>query len=79
MVWVQLVKSWHDTSVDVCDVCGNLLIRRYWEFTSGGGARMRACSEDDEALHSWLAQYRTDADSWFPDTTHKTPPDLLSE
>jgi hypothetical protein len=59
MSWVNLVKSWHDTSVDVCDVCGNLLIRRYWEFATDDGVVMRACRADDEQLYSWLARVRS--------------------
>lgn len=65
MAWVELIKSWHDTSVDVCDVCGNLLIRRYWEFTTGDGEQLRACRVDDEQLHSWLLRHRAAAAAAF--------------
>ena len=67
MPWVELVKSWHDTSVDACDVCGNLLINSYWEFDTADGATMRACREDDEELHAWLARHKTGKGSLFPD------------
>lgn len=49
MTWVSIDKSWHDTSVDYCDVCGSLLIRRAFEFTRGSRT-LRACREDDVRL-----------------------------
>lgn len=58
MSWETLTKSWHDTSVDYCDVCGNLLINRYWRFVDADGGVLRACREDDEALEAWLRQQR---------------------
>lgn len=57
MSWVELRKPWHDTSVDYCDVCGNLLIHEYWEFNAGGEI-MRACREDDEQLWARLETFR---------------------
>lgn len=56
MAWRELEKAWHDTSVDYCDVCGNLLIGRYWEFEGEGGRPVRACCEDDEELVTWLSE-----------------------
>jgi hypothetical protein len=56
MVWRELGKTWHDTTVDYCDVCGNLLIRRYWEFAGADGSTVRACREDDERLYHRLRQ-----------------------
>ena len=37
MAWLELRKTWHDTNVDYCDVCGNLLIRRDWVFEAPDG------------------------------------------
>lgn len=54
MAWIELKKAWHDTSVDYCEVCGSLLIGRYWSFRSPDGQELRACREDDEALLAWL-------------------------
>lgn len=54
MGWIELDKAWHDTTVDYCDVCGNLLIRRAWTFQDAAGATLRACREDDERLHALL-------------------------
>jgi hypothetical protein len=57
MSWVEMPKTWHDTNVDYCDVCGNLLIRRAWEFRGADGALLRACREDDERLYHLLREY----------------------
>lgn len=61
MTWRELGKSWHDTTVDYCEVCGNLLIRRYWEFTDESGVIVRACREDDVRLLATLRRYRAEA------------------
>jgi hypothetical protein len=57
MAWVSLDKTWHDTDVEYCDVCGNLLIRRAWEFGGVDGTILRACREDDERLYHLLREY----------------------
>jgi len=57
MAWIPMDKTWHDTTVDHCDVCGNLLIRRAWAFTAPDGRELRACREDDERLFALLARY----------------------
>lgn len=58
MPWHELVKPWHETAVDYCDVCGNLLIGRYWAFADREGRKFRACREDDERLWVRLEFYR---------------------
>jgi len=63
MSWIGIEKTWHDTNVDYCDVCGNLLIRRAWEFTAADGRTLRACREDDERLHAVLAEYGTQVET----------------
>jgi hypothetical protein len=62
MAWVSTEKTWHDTTVDYCDVCGNLVIRRAWEFTAPDGRTLRACREDDERLLAVLSEYAPAAD-----------------
>ena len=57
MAWRELGKPWHDTTVDYCEVCGNLLIRRFYELTVGGRT-VRACCEEDERLAALLDRYR---------------------
>lgn len=54
MSWEPIVKPWNDVSVEYCDVCGNLLIKRYWRFTTSDGRSLRACSEDCEQLYERL-------------------------
>lgn len=36
MSWVTRDEAWHRTQVAYCDVTGQLLPRRYWEFEAGG-------------------------------------------
>ena len=57
MAWRELRKTWHDTTVDYCDVCGNLLIQRFWEFRGASDRVVRACREDDERLYHLLRAY----------------------
>ena len=57
MAWQELAKTWHDTDVEYCDVCGNLLIRRMWVFEGRDGETIRACREDDERLYATLDAY----------------------
>lgn len=58
MTWHKIEKPWHDTSVEYCDVCGNLLLGQYWSFTDGDGRELRACQEKDEPLYFRLAKDR---------------------
>lgn len=58
MAWQALEKPWHDVSVEYCEVCGTLLIQRYWTFTAPDGAVVRACSEECEALAQRLRRDR---------------------
>lgn len=58
MTWTTIEKHWNDTSVEYCDVCGNLLVNRYWRFTDESGVPRRACRPDDEELAVWLADQR---------------------
>ncbi len=58
MIWKAIEKHWNDTSVEYCDVCGNLLINEYWKFTDQDGVDRRACRSDDEELAAWLADQR---------------------
>jgi len=62
MSWVAAEKTWHDTSVDHCEVCGNLLIRRAWEFTDVDGRRIRACRPEDERLAAILRRHAAGID-----------------
>jgi hypothetical protein len=61
VTWQTLDRPWQDTNVEYCDVCGNLLIRRYWEFKTYEGQVLRACREDDEDLYNRLKKWRNAA------------------
>ncbi len=57
MAWNDLAKLWHDTTVDYCDVCGNLLIARFWGFVSAAtGESKRCCDERCERLYYRLRE-----------------------
>jgi hypothetical protein len=56
--WVELERSWHDTEVVNCRVCGRLIPRRAWVF-DGGGGEIRSCGPDCEELYEtyWKPTY----------------------
>ena len=33
MAWIDLKVPWHNTDVNYCDVTGNLVVGKCWEFT----------------------------------------------
>jgi hypothetical protein len=58
VAWQKLNKTWQDTTVDYCDVCGNLLIVRYWSFTDEQGREFRSCDPSCERLLARLRRSR---------------------
>ena len=48
--WVEFERSWHDTAIVNCAVCGRLIPRRAWVF-DGGEGEIEACSESCEELY----------------------------
>ena len=48
--WVEFERSWHDTTLVNCAVCGRLIPRRAWVF-DGGKGEIEACSEPCEELY----------------------------
>lgn len=65
MPWRELDKEWFDTTVDYCDVCGNLLINRYWAFEAGDGEQeIRACSQRCENILAELREAREIPAPW---------------
>ncbi|MCB1486873.1 MAG: hypothetical protein KDJ88_05375 [Bauldia sp.] len=48
--WVAPERSWHNTNVSYCAVCGRLIPRRSWVFDGGAGP-LSACSPDCETLY----------------------------
>jgi hypothetical protein len=48
--WVEFERTWHDTGIVNCSVCGRLIPRRAWTFETGHGD-VRACSKSCEELY----------------------------
>ena len=48
--WVDPQRSWNDTTVSYCQVCGRLIPRRSWVFADGP-REIAACSPDCEDLY----------------------------
>ena len=59
MVWVDLIVPWHNTDVNYCDVTGNLIVGKYWEFTDKkDDAVYRVTDPSIEELHYKLTKFR---------------------
>ncbi len=48
--WLDTARTWSDTNVSYCDVCGRLIPRRSWVFDDGS-KKLNACSPDCEDLY----------------------------
>ena len=48
--WVEPKRSWNDTNVVYCAVCGRLIPRRSWVF-EGGAGELAACEPACEELY----------------------------
>jgi len=48
--WQEFDRTWHDTTIVNCAVCGRLIPRRAWIFDAGAG-EIQACSESCEELY----------------------------
>jgi hypothetical protein len=48
--WLEPKRTWHDTTVTNCPVCGRLIPRRCWSFGTGSGT-LEVCSPDCERLY----------------------------
>ncbi|MBA2598108.1 MAG: hypothetical protein H0V00_15900 [Chloroflexia bacterium] len=75
--WVEIVRTWHDTAVTNCALCGRLVPRRIW-LVEIDGAVLPFCNEECEGLYRsyWLPKYGQ------PETRHnvKSPsPGLTGE
>lgn len=56
--WREIKRSWHDTTLTNCALCGRLVPRRVW-FAEVGGALLPFCDQECEALYRayWLPKY----------------------
>ena len=59
MVWVDLIVPWHNTEVNYCDVTGNLIVGKYWEFTDkNDGGVYKVTDPSIEELYYKLKKFR---------------------
>jgi endogenous inhibitor of DNA gyrase (YacG/DUF329 family) len=56
--WVEIERTWHDTAVTNCALCGRLVPRRVWQVEIEGRT-LPFCNEECEALYRtyWLPKY----------------------
>jgi hypothetical protein len=56
--WVEIQRTWHDTAVTNCTLCGRLVPRRIWMVEIDGQA-LPFCNEECEGLYRsyWLPKY----------------------
>jgi hypothetical protein len=62
--WVELERSWTDTTVRNCPVCGKLITRRAWRFAAVEGA-LDVCEPSCQELYEsyWWPNYGRHASS----------------
>ena len=55
--WIE-IRTWHDTAVTNCALCGRLVPRRVWQVEIDGRA-LPFCNEECEGLYRsyWLPKY----------------------
>jgi len=59
MVWVDLIVPWHNTAVSYCEVTGNLIVGKYWEFTDKNTKEVyKVTDQSIEDLHYKLKKFR---------------------
>jgi endogenous inhibitor of DNA gyrase (YacG/DUF329 family) len=56
--WVEIKRSWYDTTLTNCALCGRLVPRRMW-LVEIDGKRLPFCDESCEELYRsyWLPKY----------------------
>lgn len=56
--WVEIQRSWHDTAVTNCALCGRLVPRHIW-MVEFDGRELPFCNEACEAIYRdyWLPKY----------------------
>jgi len=58
MSWVERERAWYRTDVMYCDVTGQLLPRRYWEFEVGERVLRARDPHCEELYRKYLAPSR---------------------
>ena len=58
LTWVDISRTWHDTGVTNCTLCGRLIPRRLW-VADVGGSSVGFCGADCERLYReyWLPKH----------------------
>jgi hypothetical protein len=56
--WVEIERTWHDTALTNCALCGRLVPRRMWQVEIDGQT-LPFCNEECEGLYRsyWLPKY----------------------
>jgi hypothetical protein len=56
--WREIKRSWHDTTLTNCVLCGRLVPRNVW-WVEIGGETLPFCNPECEALYRsyWLPKY----------------------
>jgi endogenous inhibitor of DNA gyrase (YacG/DUF329 family) len=56
--WVEMQRSWHDTAVTNCALCGRLVPRHIW-MVEFNGRELPFCNEECEGIYRdyWLPKY----------------------
>jgi hypothetical protein len=56
--WVEIKRTWHDTALTNCTLCGRLVPRMVW-MVAFDGRRLPFCNEACEELYRtyWLPKY----------------------
>tara|TARA_B100001123_G_C15284484_1_gene1015147 strand:+ start:1045 stop:1275 length:231 start_codon:yes stop_codon:yes gene_type:complete len=61
MAWIDLKVPWHNTDVNYCDVTGNLVVGKCWEFSDKEtGEVFRVTDESVEELYYKLKKFRSE-------------------
>lgn len=56
--WIEIHRSWHDTTVTNCALCGRLVPRHIW-MVEFAGRELPFCNAECEAIYRdyWLPKY----------------------
>lgn len=60
--WIEIERSWHDTTLTNCALCGRLVPRRIW-MVEIDGKDLPFCNEECEGIYRsyWLPKYGSGA------------------
>lgn len=72
--WIEITRTWHDTAVTHCALCGRLVPRRVWQVEIEGQT-LPFCNEECEGLYRsyWLPKYGKPANATVAASPHRHP------